>query len=115
MADQIAIRIPRTTWQEGSGFTATANFRARSTGAASTPTTVHYRVDCLTTLRQLADDTSVSTDDEVSIAITGTHNAIQNDCNDYEIKQLTVIADRGLSTQHVERVTWRVDNVFGSP
>jgi hypothetical protein len=115
MADQVEIRLPKTQWAEGSGFTATANFRTRSTGAASTPTTVHYRVDCLTTLRQLADDTSVSTDDEVSIPITATHNAIQSDGNEYEVKQLTVIADQGLSTQHVQRVTWRVDNLFGSP
>lgn len=115
MADQIALRVPRDTWKEGSAFTATANFRTRSTAAASTPTTIHYRVDCLTTGQQIADDTSVSAASSASIAITGTHNAILDDANEAEVKQLTVTADQGLSTQHRESITWRVENLYGSP
>ena len=115
MADQIALSIPETRFKEGSAFTATANFRTRSTGAASTPTTIHYRLDCLTTCTELADWTSVSAASSASISVTGTHNAIQNTGNDYERKQLTVVADRGLATQQTESVEWRVDNLYGSP
>ena len=115
MADQIAIQLPKTRFKEGSAFTATADFRTRSTAAAATPTTIHYRVDCLTTGVELADWTSVSAASNVSISITGTHNAIQNDCNRYETKQLTIMADQDLSTQHRETIIWRVENLYGSP
>lgn len=115
MADQIAIRIPKTNWQEGSAFTASVDFRTRSTGAASTPTTIHYRLDCVTTQRELLAWTSVSAASSVSLAITGAQNAIQSDCNDYEWKQLTVKVDDGLSTQHVDVKKWRIGNLYGSP
>ena len=115
MADQIAISIPETRYNEGSAFTATAYFRTRSSGAASTPTTIHYRLDCLTTATELADWTSASAASSLSISITGTHNAIQSDGNDVEVKQLTVVADKDLSTQQVAAVTWQVKNLYGSP
>lgn len=115
MADQIAILIPKTAWQEGSAFTASVNLRTRSSGAASTPTSLKYRIDCLTTGREVADWTSAAASSSASISITGTHNAILSDANDYEIKQLTVMADDGLSTQHRESRRWRVENLYGSP
>lgn len=115
MASQAEITIPRPLVNEGSSFTATAYFRTRSTSAASTPTTVHYRIDCLTTGTEIADWTSVSASSSVSISITGTHNAIQSDENDVEVKQLTVSADKDLSTQVRQTVRWKVSNLFGSP
>lgn len=115
MADQIALLIPETRWNEGSSFTATANFRTRSNGTASTPTTIHYRLDCLTTGTELADWTSVLAASSVAITVTGAHNAIQNDGDEYEVKQLTVILDQGLDTQQTAVVQWRVENLYGSP
>jgi hypothetical protein len=114
-ADQIAISLPETRYNEGSAFTATVYFRTRSTAAATTPTSIKYRIDCLTSGTELADWTTVSAASSVSISITATHNAIQNDGNGHEIKQLTVASDYGLSTQHVEAVSWRVENLYGSP
>jgi hypothetical protein len=116
VADQIEIQIPRTaTIKEGSHFTATAYFRTRSTSSASTPTTIKYRLDCLTSGSVLTDWTSVGSASNVSIAVTGTHNAIQSDANDVEVKQLTVMADEGLATQVRQAMRWRVTNLFGSP
>lgn len=115
MADQISIQLPKTTWQEGSAFTATAYFRTRSSSAASTPTTVKWRLDCLTTKTEIVDWTTVSAASNVSISISGANNAIQSDANDYEVKQLTVMADDGLSTQHRKSVIYRVENLYGSP
>jgi hypothetical protein len=113
--DQIAISIPRTTWQEGSAFTATAYCRTRASAAAATPTTLKYRIDCLTTGREIADWTTLSAASSASISVTGAHNAIQDDSNDSEVRQLTVMADDGLSTQHRGSVRWRVENLYGSP
>jgi hypothetical protein len=113
--DQIAIGFPKTIVREGSAFTATASFRNRATAAAATPSTVHTRLDCLTTGIELEGFTSVSPASSVSIAVTGTHNAIQNAGNRTEVKQLTVVTNRGLSTQCVEAKTWTVENLLGSP
>lgn len=111
--DQIEIQIPKSVWKEKSAFIATAYFRLRSTAAAVTPTTVHYRVDDLTTGLQLQDWTSVSTASNVSIAITATFNAIQDDSSHRERKQLTVKADDGLDTQHIETIEWQIVNLLG--
>lgn len=111
--DQIAIQIPKTMWNEKSAFIATAYFRLRSTQAAVTPTTVKYRIDCLTTGKELADWTTVSAASNVSVAVTQTHNAIQDDSNRTEHKQLTIEADSDLSTQHRERKVWQVVNLYG--
>jgi hypothetical protein len=113
--DVIAFQAPKTKFNEGSAFPLPVYLRLRSTGAAATPTTIHYRIDCKTTGRQVADWTSVSAASNFTISVTGTHNAILNDCNEQEIKQLTVMTDEGLSTQHRDAVQWRVDNLYGSP
>jgi hypothetical protein len=115
MTDQVAISIPKTRVREGSAFTATVAFRTRATAAASTPTSVHYRLDCLTTGEELADWTSVSAASSVSIAVTATHTAIQADSNESEVKQLTVVSNRGLATQCVEAQAFVVENLYGSP
>lgn len=114
-ADQIAIRIAKTAVKEGSAFDATVNFRTRSTAAAATPTNIKYRLDCLTTRKELLDWTTVSAASSVTISITGAQNAIQSDCNDFETKQLTVVSDDGLSTQYRETKRWTVENLYGSP
>lgn len=111
--DSVYIQLPKGRVKEDSAFTATAYFRTRSTGVAATPTNVKYRIDCLTTGAEIADWTSVSAASSVSISITATHNAIQNDSNQREVKQLTVALDHGLSTQHTETATWIVENVYG--
>ena len=113
MADQVEIYFPRNKYAEGTNFTATARFRTQSTGAASTPTTVHYRVDDLTSKSEITDWTSVSAAAEVSISITPTMNAIQGNNNRVERKQLMVKADSGLSTQVIGAKVWQVGNIFG--
>lgn len=113
MADQIEIQIAKTRWQEGTGFTATAYFRNRADSSADTPASIKYRIDCLTTGRAIKDWTTVTPGTSVEIAVTGSENAIQDDCNDYEVKQLTVQSDAGASDQCRGRKTWRVENLYG--
>jgi len=113
VVDQVAIVIPRPIYREGSAFTATAYFRTRSTAEESTPTNVKYRLDCLTTGKVVADWTDVTPAASVSISVTGTHNAIQDQGNLQEVKQLTVAADHGLDTRVHETAIWRVENLQG--
>lgn len=111
MPDQVALHIPRTKLNEGSAFSAEAYFRAGS--QASAPSTVHYRIDCLTTCRTVRDVTSVSPAAAVEIAITASDNAILCDGDEREVKQLTVIADKGADAQAVGAVRWTVENLKG--
>lgn len=113
--DQIEFQLAKTKWNEGSAFPLPVYLRLRSTGAAATPTTIHWRLDCLSTAKEIEGDTSVAAASNFTIAVAGAHNAIQSDCNEYEVKQLTVTTDVGLSTQYRETVTWRVVNLYGSP
>ena len=103
--------VPNPTVKEGSGFTATAYFRNGSTGEA--PTTAKYRVDCLTTGKNLTGWTSLSVAESINISITATENAIQDQNNRTERKQLTVAADPDTSTQTRDSVLWEVENIRG--
>lgn len=114
MADQIEIHIPDTIVPEETTFTATCYFRTRSTSAASIPTTIHYRVDCLTTRTQITDWTLVSTPAAArTVVVTTTENQIIDDGHNWEVKQLTVKADDGLSTQVIKPIQWKVRNLVG--
>jgi len=115
MANQIEILILRPSVSEGSALSATAYFRDRETKSASTPTTVKYRLDCLTTSTQIADWTSVTPGASVDIDVTSTQNDIIADSNETEVKQLTVMADEGLVTQYRQSIRWKVSNLYGSP
>lgn len=114
-ADQIAIQLPKPRWNESSAFNCVAYFRDRTTSAAVTPTTVQYRLDCLTTGKALAGWTTLSAASSVTVPVIASYNAIQSDANKSERKQLTVKVDDGLDTQHEERVVYTVDNLYGTP
>jgi len=113
MADIVRINIPRTVVEENSHFTATAYFRDHATSAAATPTTIRYRVDCLSTRTVLVDWTGVSAASSVSITIPAAANNIQDNTNRFEHKQITVEADNGLSTQAIGQRTWKTRNIYG--
>jgi hypothetical protein len=108
---QVEIQLPKTRVKEGDGFTATAYFRTRSTKAASTPTTIRYRIDCLKTGQKVTDWTSVSAASNISIAIPNAQ--IISDVNTVERKQIIVQADAGLSTQSTGRAIYQVENIYG--
>lgn len=114
MADQIEIQIPNTLVNEETTFTATAYFRTRSTKAASTPTTIHYKVVDIGSRSTITDWTAVSTPaGNNDIVITSAQNEIIDDSNLRETKMLLVKADSGLATQVIETKMWRVTNLEG--
>ena len=114
MTDQIEVQIPQTRVSEETTFILTAYFRARGTKAVSIPTTIHYRVDCLTTKRQITDWTSVSSPAASNtITITATENQILSDAHPVETKQITIKTDSGLSTQAIKPARWKVYNLQG--
>jgi len=114
LADQIEIVMPLSIIYEQSTFTVQVYFRTRASQAASTPTTIHYRVDDITNKMQTTDWTVVSTPaTRNSIVVTEAENSINDDGNVWETKQLTVKIDDGLSTQVINAATWKVRNLLG--
>ena len=107
----IYIQIPYFRQNEDSSFTATAYGRNASTDAAEAPTTAKYRVDCITTGVTLQDWTTLSVSTSMPISITSTFNAIQDNSNRFEKKQLTVAANPDTATQYRAVVTWKVENI----
>ena len=112
---RITFQAPQTKVNESSALTVTAKVWDDSTEVwtAQVPTTLHYRIDCLSSGYAITDWTSITADDVSSIAITATENAIQNDWNETERKQLTLKANSGLSTQYQATFAYDVRNLSG--
>lgn len=108
--DQIAIQSSQRTVKERSSLTVTASFRNRATAAAVTPTNVYYRLDdqdnCL-----IRDWTSATPGTTAAITLSAADNAIQNGARTIEKRILSVMTDRGLSTQYADTFTYELENL----
>jgi hypothetical protein len=85
-----------------------------SDGQEALPTTIEYSLYCLTNGKDIRGLTEVTIGTTVSIFATAAENAIINNRNDYERKQMTVVIDRGLATQTTETIEWIVKNIRGT-
>ena len=106
------IKLPEPSYPERSSFTATAYFRD-SSDAADTPTTVDYRIDCLTTGTSIAGWTSLTPGTSNAISVTPTNNRIIDNGNKWERRQIVVSSDRGLTTETRDTVQYKVRNIGG--
>lgn len=113
MADQVEIYLPNTRINERSQAIATVRFRTRSSAAASTPTTVHYKLSNLQTREIITDWTSVSAAAEVTVTIKAGENKIRDNTHTMERMELLVAADKGLDTESIGRKTYQIMNVYG--
>lgn len=113
MADQVEIQLPKTIFDERSGFTFTAKFRTRSTAAASTPTTVHYKLYNMSTKEVVKDYTSVSAASSVSVTVAASDLQIKDATHLMERIALFVVADKGLSTQCSKEAYFKIRNTGG--
>lgn len=106
------IKLPEPRYHEKSSFTATVYFRD-SSDAADTPTTVDYRIDCITTGTAIAGWTSLTPGTSNAISVTPTNNRIIDSRNKVERRIITVSSDRGLSTETRDTVEYKVENNRG--
>jgi hypothetical protein len=84
--------------QEGDGHQVRVDWKDGN-GIAFTPTTVRYRVDCVTSSTTPLSWQSLSPAASVLIDIPGTVNQIINDANPSEVRQVTVQANHGQPNQ----------------
>ena len=103
-------RVPE--YNEGQSFTANFKF-FDSSYVPSSPTTLRYRIDCLTTKTQVKDWTTLTPGLNVDISVSPDDNDIQNSNNRRERKQMVVQTNYGTSTQGVETKEWDVLNLQG--
>lgn len=109
-------------YNERSGVEFQAWFES-TPGVPTVPTTVHWRLHCVTSDKALQDDTEVTpeivsdgtgiTGVKVTIDVPGSLNAIQNDRNSRELKQLLIIADKDTDREFSETREYYVRNVKG--
>lgn len=80
----------------GSTAYLTATFRDK-TGALAVPSTVTYKVDCLTTGTVILASTSATASSSVEFTLTPTINTIQTSTNQKEVRRVTVTGSYGAS------------------
>jgi hypothetical protein len=111
MTDQIVFFQRKDHVRESSQHTINVSFRNRATAALTIPTNIRYKITDLGTGYVVLDWTSVSADDEITLTITPTQNALQCQGQPYEVREVAVAADYGLSTQFIDSITYRVENL----
>lgn len=113
MADQIAIQLPATRIDERTNLPVTARFRTRSTGADSAPTTAHYKLFNMSTRDTIKEFTSLTAAADISFTLDARDLKIGDPTHEMERIALTVVADKGLSTQVTKEVRFQIRNVGG--
>lgn len=111
MTDQIVFFQRKDRVTESSQHAINVTFRDRESVANDTPTNVYYKVTDLGTGDVVVDWTSVSADDEITLTLTPAQNALRCKSEPYELREVAVAADYGLSTQFVGTVRYRIDNI----
>ena len=115
MADQIAIQLPKTVFDQGSSFTAKVFFRDRATSSASTPSLVEFKLYNTTVDHVIRNWTQVTPAASIEIDIGAAWNAIQSNANDREKINLIIIADRGMTTEVRDSRQYVIKNIEGLP
>lgn len=80
-------------------------------GAAATPASVSYRIDCLTTGAAIRGDTSASAASAVTITLTPDDNTLQAQTNASERRRVTVTGTYGASDAVREQFDYEVLNL----
>lgn len=98
------------TLNEGSTGYLTVAFTDKD-GAAATPSTVSYRIDCMTNGQEVKDDTAVTPASSVKIELGAADNAIIDQANPFEKRIVTVTADYGVDDACVDEFIYAVKNM----
>lgn len=75
------------------------------------PSTLNYRIDCLTSGEAVVDDTSVATAASVEIEITAAQNAMRNQGNATETRRITLKATYGGGGELNQQIDYQVVNL----
>lgn len=102
------------TINEGSTGYLTVDFKDKD-GTLEAPTSISYRIDCLTNGQEVKTDTSVTPASSVEIELTKTDNAIINQNNNSERRLVTVTGTYSADDAIVEEFEYNVKNMKKKP
>ena len=91
--------MDRLQVNERSQLPVTISLTVKQTGVPSTPNTLKWRMDCLTTNQAVVPETALGASSTVELTIPATSNVIIHDENPYETKRITVTANAGTSLE----------------
>jgi hypothetical protein len=80
-------------------------------GVAATPATLAYWIDCKTTGTSMKAETALTPGTSVEITIDADENAINDQANPVEVREVTVKAGYGSSDQVIEVFPYEVINL----
>ena len=101
--------IPRVN--EGTSFEVETTFYGPD-GSVVSPSSVDYRIDCVTTGGPIRDWTAISPGGTVTIPIEKDENAILDSSNQVEEKLLTIRAAYGAGKQITQDFRWYTKNLM---
>ncbi len=105
----------RETVNEGSTAYLTVDFKDKD-GALEAPSSISYRIDCLTNGSQVKADTPVTpAESSVEIELTKTDNAIISQSNNSERRLVTVTGTYGVDDGIVQEYEYNVKNMKKKP
>jgi hypothetical protein len=102
--------MPRLTIQELDQLPVTITLTLD--GIAATPTTLRWKLDCVTTQTSLVEWTDLAASDTVNLTVPASSNAIIYVANPYETKRITVQANAGTDAQINAVYDYDVTNNF---
>lgn len=104
-----------TTVNEGSTAYLTANFKDKDSVLAA-PTTISYRIDCLTNGSEVKDDTAFTpAASSIEIELTKTDNALINQANYAERRLVTVTGTYGDDDEIIQEYEYDLINMKKKP
>ena len=106
---EVYLQIPRKRVNEGAYFNGTAHFRDGDTSAA--PTTARWRLDNLTTGRNVTAWTTITPAASATLVVGP--NTLQEHNRKNVLMQITVESDTDLTTQDRTTVQYRIVNNRG--
>ena len=92
----------------------TVNFKDKN-GVLEAPTSISYRIDCITNDQQVKDDTAVAAASSIEIELTKTDNAIISQLNNSEKRLVTVTGIYGGDDQIVNEYNYDLMNMKKKP
>lgn len=108
MIDQIVFTAANDDVAEGSRLNITASFRDQVARIAATPTTVHWTLRDPDDCREIVPQTALTPGTSVTIVTSATNNLA---CRRKERREVTVIVDKGLTTQFVSTFLYQIRNI----
>jgi hypothetical protein len=109
LVDLIAFSGPRQATNR-SAIAIDVVLRNRTGRVPATPANFYWRVDEITSGREIQGWTSVTPDSQITLNITADQNTMRQNSRSFERRQIIIATDFGLDTQYLQTMTYDLRN-----